>query len=337
MEAPPVQYVKTSDGYNIAYAVSGQGQPLIFIPPGFMNLRLYWQHYPEWMQGLAERFRLIVYDHRGEGLSTRGLPQDTGLEDYERDLETLVDHFLNEPIVFLTLGARGHFAVRYAAAHPDRVRAIVWFTAHVANAWPEGIFGVTARQNWDLFLHELAPRGLGPEEQDRYAAEYSRSINLEDYLIFYGVHHNLSVERELTTLRVPMLVVTQDRFMRVPPEEPRRVAEITPDAQYVSIGGDTLYGDHIQGLAAIDSFIANLSPHEERVLRTRGAEIQDALSDREVEVLRLIAQGKSNPEIAKELFITRNTVQNHVSAILIKTNLNNRAQAAVYAQQHGIV
>ncbi len=55
-----------------------------------------------------------------------------------------------------------------------------------------------------------------------------------------------------------------------------------------------------------------------------------------VEVLRLLAQGKSNPEIAKELFITRNTVQNHVSSILIKTNLNNRAQAAVYAQQHNI-
>jgi len=42
-------------------------------------------------------------------------------------------------------------------------------------------------------------------------------------------------------------------------------------------------------------------------------------------------------EIAKELFITRNTVQNHVSSILIKTNLNNRAQAAVYAQQHGLI
>jgi DNA-binding NarL/FixJ family response regulator len=61
------------------------------------------------------------------------------------------------------------------------------------------------------------------------------------------------------------------------------------------------------------------------------------LSERELEVLRLLAQGKSNPEIAKELFITRNTVQNHVSSILIKLNLNNRAQAAVYAQQHGLV
>jgi NarL family two-component system response regulator LiaR len=53
-------------------------------------------------------------------------------------------------------------------------------------------------------------------------------------------------------------------------------------------------------------------------------------------VLRLLAQGKSNPQIAEALFISRSTVQNHVSSILIKTNLQNRAQAAVYAQQHGI-
>ena len=70
---------------------------------------------------------------------------------------------------------------------------------------------------------------------------------------------------------------------------------------------------------------------------TRTPEVPDALSAREIEVLRLLAQGKSNPEIAKELFITRNTVQNHVSSILIKTNLQNRAQAAVYAQQHGLI
>jgi DNA-binding CsgD family transcriptional regulator/pimeloyl-ACP methyl ester carboxylesterase len=336
MNAPPVQYIKTSDGYNIAYCTSGHGQTLIFVPPGFMNVRLLWEHYPDWMQGLSERFNVVVYDHRGEGLSTRGLPPETALEDFERDLHTLVDHLSSDPVVFFAVGARGHYAVRYAAANPQRVRAIVWFTAHVANAWPQGIFEVTARQNWNLFLHELAPRGLDPEEHDRYAADYSRSINLDDYLVYYQAHRDLSVERELTALRVPMLVVAQDRFMRVSPEEPRRVAEITPGAQYVSIGGDTLYGDHSQGLAAIDSFIGNLPPHEQ-VSVTRAIEMQDPLSQREVEVLRLLAQGKSNPQIAQELFITRNTVQNHVSSILIKLNLQNRAQAAVYAKEHGLV
>ncbi len=55
------------------------------------------------------------------------------------------------------------------------------------------------------------------------------------------------------------------------------------------------------------------------------------LSQREVEVLRLIAAGKSNREIAKELFISPNTVANHVRNILTKTDTANRAEAAAFA------
>jgi DNA-binding CsgD family transcriptional regulator len=60
------------------------------------------------------------------------------------------------------------------------------------------------------------------------------------------------------------------------------------------------------------------------------------LSEREVEVLRLIAAGRSNPEIAQELFISRNTVLRHVSNIFSKTGVANRAEAAAYATRHGL-
>lgn len=63
----------------------------------------------------------------------------------------------------------------------------------------------------------------------------------------------------------------------------------------------------------------------------------DGLSYREIEVLRLIAAGKSNREIAGELYISHNTVANHITNILNKTNTTNRAEAAVYAVQHGLV
>jgi ATP/maltotriose-dependent transcriptional regulator MalT len=62
----------------------------------------------------------------------------------------------------------------------------------------------------------------------------------------------------------------------------------------------------------------------------------NGLSEREVEVLRLIAAGKSNPEIALELTISLNTVQRHVANVLSKTNLANRTAAASYAYQHGL-
>ena len=63
----------------------------------------------------------------------------------------------------------------------------------------------------------------------------------------------------------------------------------------------------------------------------------DGLSQREVEVLRLITLGKSNPEIAEELFISPNTVGHHVTNILNKTNTSNRTEAALYASRHGLV
>ena len=61
------------------------------------------------------------------------------------------------------------------------------------------------------------------------------------------------------------------------------------------------------------------------------------LSDRELEVLKLIAIGKDNAEIAKALFISPKTVKNHISNILMKLQIENRIQAAVYAVRAGIV
>ena len=65
--------------------------------------------------------------------------------------------------------------------------------------------------------------------------------------------------------------------------------------------------------------------------------IQSQLSDREIQVLKLIANGKDNAMIAGELHISPKTVKNHISNILMKLQIDNRIQAAVYAVRSGIV
>ena len=65
--------------------------------------------------------------------------------------------------------------------------------------------------------------------------------------------------------------------------------------------------------------------------------IQSELSEREIEVLKLIANGKDNAVIAAELHISPKTVKNHISNILMKLQIDNRIQAAVYAVRSGIV
>jgi DNA-binding NarL/FixJ family response regulator len=63
----------------------------------------------------------------------------------------------------------------------------------------------------------------------------------------------------------------------------------------------------------------------------------DLLTEREIDVLKLVAKGFSNPQISKELSVTVNTVKSHIKSILDKLNVENRTQAATYALQHGLV
>lgn len=64
---------------------------------------------------------------------------------------------------------------------------------------------------------------------------------------------------------------------------------------------------------------------------------EEALTKREVEVMRLLARGLSNPQIAQELNISVNTVKTHIGHILAKLQLENRTQAAAYAVQKRLI
>jgi DNA-binding NarL/FixJ family response regulator len=65
--------------------------------------------------------------------------------------------------------------------------------------------------------------------------------------------------------------------------------------------------------------------------------IADALSERELDVLRLLARGLTNSEIARRLYLSEGTVRNYVSAVLSKLDVSDRTQAAVLALRHGLV
>ncbi|MFI1239064.1 helix-turn-helix transcriptional regulator [Nocardia salmonicida] len=76
---------------------------------------------------------------------------------------------------------------------------------------------------------------------------------------------------------------------------------------------------------------ADPAPHTDHVPLPNG------LTDREVDVLRLVADGLSNREIGERLFISANTAANHVRSILIKTAAPNRTRAAIFATEHGLL
>ncbi len=69
----------------------------------------------------------------------------------------------------------------------------------------------------------------------------------------------------------------------------------------------------------------------------RDTMVAEDLSDRELDVLKLLAEGHTNAEIAERLYLTRGTVRNYVSAILAKLGVEDRTQAAILAVRHGLV
>jgi len=75
----------------------------------------------------------------------------------------------------------------------------------------------------------------------------------------------------------------------------------------------------------------------QRISRVEEQPLAEPLTDRECEVLALLAQGKSNKEIAAELFITQRTVKFHVSSIMGKLGAGNRTEAVTLAAQRGLI
>jgi NarL family two-component system response regulator LiaR len=75
-----------------------------------------------------------------------------------------------------------------------------------------------------------------------------------------------------------------------------------------------------------------------RLMReVRAPESPEALTERETEVLRVLARGKANKQIAASLFVSEKTVKAHVSSILMKLGVQSRTQAALYAVRTGLV
>ena len=109
---------------------------------------------------------------------------------------------------------------------------------------------------------------------------------------------------------------------------------------------DSAIEELLRGIHAAAVGDSLLSPHVAAKMLQRlraggtheaAATVRAELSDRELEVLKLIANGKDNAEIASALHISPKTVKNHISNILMKLQIDNRIQAAVYAVRSGIV
>ena len=212
MEAPPVHYVTTSDGYSIAYAVSGKGRPFVFLPSVFEHVQLAWQ-YPglrPWLEGLITRFQLIQIDERGSGLSSRGLKEDHAEEHYQRDLEAVIDKLGLPPFVLYASNTRAPVAVQFTLSHPDRVLALVLGPCRLSqsrNLTQAAFVTMLPDANWELFVHSLVSLYQAPEDIPTSVALYNLAFDQQDFVKRQRVALVGIPEESLSRLGTPTLIL----------------------------------------------------------------------------------------------------------------------------------
>ena len=350
MNAPPVQYAKTRDGYSIAYCVSGDGEPVVFMPFRFNNVyeiwRTSWGH--SLFEALAQRFQVIQYDSRGQGMSVRGLPKSFAMDDYELDLEAVVENLGLGRFVLYAETVQGHPAVRFAVKHPELVRGLILydvaFESEQGTAPEMGEMEEMARTNWDTFLH-IVGSSFAIEGTRVDFAYLQSATTQEDFLRTAEARRQSTIADVLSSVRSPTLVVATRTAATGGPISPtlaigQALASRIPDARLLPVdgSGSIFFANGTEPPAIVsitEDFLAALPPRE----YDPGQGLKPGvvpLSQREIEVLRLLAAGKSNQQIADELVISLNTVNRHVSNIYAKTGAANRAEAVGYAHRHGL-
>jgi len=346
MTTPQVQYIKTSDRYDIACFVAGQGRTLVRVPFPWTHISRLWS--PDLggrqFDAEAEHFRLVQYDGRGQGLSTRGLPDSLSLADYVHDLEAVVDSLGTDRFILGGMSSSAIVAIQYAVEHPERVEALVLWNysdLHASVTFP-GMFEIL-EHDWQQYVETLARMGfpeLDPQHIEPVMFDtMTQADHLRQIQVFYGV----SGEDLLARVRVPTLFMAARSGSRpaahgATEPQARRWCAMLPGARLV------LFDDARGGLSTLDGTTPPYVLAIEQFLRDIGAgdtlnipHASSNLSTRELEVLRLLAAGRSNPQIAEALVISSSTVAKHVTSIFTKTGTANRVEASAFAHRRHVV
>ena len=331
MDAPAVRYVTTPDGMHVAYATVGGGEQSVLLLPFHHNHVLARWRGPTWFSGMADHFHVVHYDSRGQGLSTRDLAKDPTIEDYRCDMETVIRASGLEQFALVAYGGFGHVALRYAVENPERVTALVLICSCASfKAWTRSAFLDVAEENWDLFL-ELQTRKVPPEFQAR-AIEWIKEMSSQsDYVRLVRCFISSSnVTDILPLVSMPTLLLHSLDQHWLPPAEGANVAGRIPGARILFTDGDVEPDDR-QAVPAIIDFLKGVGAIE-AIGPVPGGAItsHEPLSPRQVEVLRLISEGKRTREIAEDLVLSERTIERHIADVYAKIGARNRSEATAY-------
>lgn len=355
----PVRYTRTDDGVNIAFTELGHGEPIIYLlalpwcnfSVGFGNPCT--SRHPEEISTFA---RLILFDPRGCGLSDHGV-EDLSLDGFARDIDAIADAARVERFTLYGSADASRIAIRYAATRPERVkRLILWLpSVNPARLRADPVIqaiSALAYRDWEVYLRTLSHAVVGGWDVERapYAAAFADlmrgGIRPEEFPRFVAAMRGHDVSADLANVRAPALVLTRENAAVYTVPVVSEVAAGIPNAELVCSPGNWLLPCTDDDITREIAKFLGLSFRQSTTTGPPGlGQIANAnpqnghdgrLSCREREVVELVAHGKTNSEIAKELVVTHATASRHVHNILNKLGMSRRAEIAAYAAITGL-
>ena len=345
---PQLRYARTSDDVTIAYAVDGQRRPtMVWLPPAPFSDVLAQYAIPllrDIYAQMAARLRLVLYDGRGSGHSQREVT-DLSLDADLRDLDAVVADARLSRFAMLGYYHSVPTALAYAARHPDRVTHVVLFggTARgfdpMSGSETQALLTLIDR-DWGLFTETAAHLWMGWDagETGRRMAEMFRAASTPAIMkATLEASARTDVSAELPRVTAPTLVLQSRSDRQLPGELSHALVQSLPNGRVGLIAGKatSLFADEANAdTNLILDFLEDAPPNAKRAAAPRDA---GGLSPREVEVLRLVAGGETNAEIAHQLGLSIHTVERHAANLYRKIGARGRADAAAYAVRRGLV
>lgn len=354
---PATRYAP-SDGLSIAYRAFGEGPVDLIMVPGFISHVEYAWREPSlarFLRRLSAFTRVIAFDKRGMGLSDRDPFASTpSLEERMADVRAVMDAVGSQQGAVISWSEGGPMSILLAARFPERVGALILvgttprFSA--AEDFPEGIprdVLETAIEAWQeewgtgVGLELYGPSVAHDERLRSWWAAYQRFAATPGAVAgSLRMHLDVDVRGALAQIRVPTLIIHRTDDMLVPVTCARYMAERIPGARYLELpGSDHMYwlGNQDATLHAIRGFLAetDLGAHLKafRRRRQRPSTGWEGLTEAELDVVRLLAVGLTNREIATRLYVSPRTVQTHVAHIFMKLGVSRRAEVAAEASR----
>jgi len=343
---PVIRHTVSADGVDIAWTSVGDGPALVHLPGvPFSNLEGEWRIpvLRRAYERLARHLRFVQYDGRGTGRSQR-VVSDLSLSALLLDLDAVVAAAGLREFALLGFYHSVTQAIQYAARHPDRVTKLILFGG-AARGWDpmsgqatQALLSLIDR-DWDTFVESITHAWLGwpGGDEGRLAADWFRTATTPDNARrTLEAASIVDVSEELARVQCPTVVLHRAEADVIPLAMSQQLADSLPNAALQILPGRSASLFFEDTDVVVDDLVGIVTGRPPPRGSSETAAGARGPTKRELEVLRLIASGDSNGEIAVRLGVSINTVERHVANLYRKIDARGRADATAYAIRHGV-